>query len=276
VDGLHQTRYVPKPIKESSRHATGSVRHKITGPAPQATVLERFQSKHLDLLQGQARSHEYDAVHTRCIVFIDRRYWIVNDWLRAPTEHRYTLNFQLGSHAQDHTELSVSNQLRLRSPGLLLLQPSQPKHSHAVQSSWVSARYGEKKAAPSLRATTAMTRNADFDTVLCPWDQVEPEITLDEIAAERGDGPHPEAGLVAHRITLMVKGVLVTDIWFHRRSDTAQSWRIGGFEFIGNWVYWRMAADGQVLNAASHCGAMLSDLRSGKSVPITLDIGDTT
>jgi hypothetical protein len=40
VDGRPQTRYAPKAIKEP-RHAQGTVRHKIAGPAPEATLLER-------------------------------------------------------------------------------------------------------------------------------------------------------------------------------------------------------------------------------------------
>jgi hypothetical protein len=41
VDGRHQTCYLPKPIKDAgSRHAAGSVRHKVSGPAPQTALLE--------------------------------------------------------------------------------------------------------------------------------------------------------------------------------------------------------------------------------------------
>ena len=102
VDGRNQTRYEPEAIKPGTRHAAGTVRHKIGGPAPDATLLERHHSAALDLLHGRARSHEYDAVHERCIVFVDGRYWIVSDWLRADSEHDYVLNFQLGAHAEGH------------------------------------------------------------------------------------------------------------------------------------------------------------------------------
>ncbi len=63
VDGLNQTRYVPKAIKEASRHAHGSVRHKISGPAPETTLSEAFGGTQLDLLHGRCASHEYDAMH---------------------------------------------------------------------------------------------------------------------------------------------------------------------------------------------------------------------
>jgi hypothetical protein len=281
VDGLQQTRYVPKPIKESSRHAPGSVRHKISGPAPEAHLRERFHSTHVDLLHGQARSHEYDAVHERSIVFVARRYWIVSDWLRAPTQHEYTLNFQLGAAAQDATELcSGAAGMRLRSPGLLIAQPARAGVVHAVRPSWVSPSYGDKQAAPSLRSTVR-ARHADFDTVLMPWQNHEPVITLEDIAVE-GDcmvpalqsQPQPQAQ--AQRITLRVQGALVADTWFHARGVTAKRWRIGSFEFSGRWVYWRCAVDGRVLHAASHPGAVLHDMRFGGSAPVVLDAADIT
>ena len=44
VDGRSQTRYAPKPIKGASRHAPGSVRHKIAGPAPLTELVEGVDS----------------------------------------------------------------------------------------------------------------------------------------------------------------------------------------------------------------------------------------
>ncbi len=286
VDGRQQTRYVPTPIKENTRHAPGSLRHKISGPPPEARLLDRFHSRHFDLLHGQARSHEYDALHERCIVFVARRYWIVSDWLRAETQHDYALNFQLGVHAQGHTALSVHTGLRLHSPGLLIAQPARAGLAHAVRASWVSARYGEKQPAPSLRSKVT-TCNTDFDTVLIPWQGQAPAITLEDIAVD-GDGvvahPHLHSHPHAHphsclhsraqRITLRVDGGLVCDTWFHARGVTAQRWRIGGFEFSGRWVHWRCAVDGRVLHAASHAGASLQDMRFGGSAAVTLDAAE--
>jgi Heparinase II/III N-terminus/Heparinase II/III-like protein len=260
VDGRQQTRYLPKPIKEASRHAAGSVRHKISGPAPDACLLERWHGARLDLLHGQARSHEYDAVHERCIVFVARCYWIVSDWLRAPTPHDYALNFQLGAHAQGHTALQRGDGLRLRSPGLTILQPARAGVAHALRPGWVSAHYGDKHEAPALRST-ATARDADFDTALLPWQDEAPAATIEDIAVEADGGvaarpPH------AQRITLASS----VDTWFHARGATARCWRIGGFEFSGRWVHWREAADGRVLNAVSHAGARLVDRRGGAAV----------
>ena len=272
VDGREQTRYTPKPIKKDSRHAPGSVRHKISGPAPEAQLLERFHGVHVDLLHGQACSHEYDAVHDRCIAFVDRRYWIVGDWLRAPTRHDYTLNFQLGAHAQGRTVLSIVDGLRLSSPGLLILQPACAGVHHAVRPNWVSARYGDKQAAPSLRSTVA-ARDADFDTVLMPWQGREPAIILEELAADADDIGSPSAHC-ALRIMLVIDGAFVVDTWFHARGVAAKRWRIGGFEFRGRWVHWREAVDNRVLHAVSHAGGALWDIRSGAPKPVAVETAE--
>ena len=297
VDGRNQTSYLPRAIKDASRHAPGSVRHKISGPAPEAGLHERLHGRHVDLLHGRAASHEYDAVHERCIVFAGRSYWIVSDWLRAPTGHDYTLKFQLGAHAHGATRLTVRAGVRCESPGLLLLQPpSDGPHGTCVQSAWVSARYGEKLAAPAL-CTTARGSDVDFDTVLVPWQHHAPAVRLDAVdaladggdaraLAERaGIGMGRGAGAGADdcataaprpralRVTLEAAGARVTDHWFHARGRHAEAWRIGGFELRGRWVHWREGEAGQVLHATSHAGAELVDRRTATAVRIGIDRG---
>ncbi len=263
VDGRQQTRYLPRPIKPGTRHAAGSVRHKISGPAPDARLLERHHGAQLDLLHGQARSHEYDAVHDRCIVFVDRRYWIVSDWLRAPTDHEYQLNFQLGAPARGASALCTAAGVRLSSPGLLLLQPARAGVLSTLRPSWVSARYGDKQPAPALQSTLT-ARDADFDTVLVPWQAQAPRVTVEDVAVdayaradtrtdERSAAPAPRA----LRITLEADGARFVDHWFHARGHDAARWRIGDFEFSARWVFWREDAKGRVVRAVSHAGARL-------------------
>ncbi len=254
VDGRQQTSYLPKPIKPGTRHAAGSVRHKISGPPPDAQLIERHHSATLDLLHGCASSHEYDAVHQRCIVFVDRRYWIVSDALRAPTAHDYLLNFQLGAPAHGHTHLSGGSTWRLASPGLLVMQPARSGVAAALRPRWVSARYGHKQQAPALQFGVHGC-NADFDTVLLPWQAAEPAVTVDALAAE-GDGLGTAAP-AALRITLGAGDERVIDHWFHARASSAARWRIGDFEFSGRWAHWRESADGRLLRVVSHAGASL-------------------
>ncbi len=255
VDGLQQTRYVPKPIKPGTRHATGTVRHKISGPAPEARLVERHHGARLDLLHGQARSFEYDAVHERCIVFVGRRYWIVSDWLRAATSHEYVLNFQLGAHAQGHAALCTGSGVRLDSPGLLILQPARQGLRSVLQPSWVSARYGHKQAAPALQSTLQAS-NADFDTLLWPWQGEPPAVQVERLAA-LADGRSPVMPPQALRITLQEGGERFVDHWFHARGCDAARWRVGDFAFSARWVHWREDAHGRLLHATSHEGAVL-------------------
>ncbi len=255
VDDRNQTRYLPKAIKPGTRHASGTVRHKISGPAPDARWVEQHHDPMLDLLHGRVASHEYDAVHERCFVFVDRRYWIVSDWLRAPTLHRYRLNFQLAAEAYGHARLSSRRQWRLSSPGLLLLQPDQPGMQVALQPAWVSARYGHKQAAPAMRSTLD-AHDADFDSVLMPWHVNEPDVDVSRVAVHgelATSSPAPQA----LGIGLQVNGERVVDHWFHARGGRSGRWRIGAFEFNGRWACWRTSADGRLLRAVSHPGASL-------------------
>jgi Heparinase II/III N-terminus/Heparinase II/III-like protein len=255
VDGRNQTAYLPRPIKPGTRHASGSVRHKISGPAPDATLLERLHGADLDLLHGQARSHEYDAVHERCIVFVDRRYWIVADSLRAATAHDYRLNFQLGAHAEGHSLLKTTAGVHLASPGLLLLQPARAGQSAVLADSWVSARYGDKQRAPALQ-TSCHARHADFDSVLVPWQGAAPAVELDEIEVQV-DGLQHGSVPRALRIRHTLAGTPVVDHWFHARGAVAAQWRIGGFAFSGRWAFWREDVTGRLLRVVSRAGTAL-------------------
>jgi hypothetical protein len=250
VDGRSQTRYEPKAIKEASRHAQGSVRHKIAGPAPDCTLLECIDGAQLDLLHGRCASHAYDAVHERCIVFVDRRYWIVADTLRAPGRHAYALKFQLGAQAEGRTRLGDDG--LLASPGLLIAQAARAGQRRELAASWVSALYGHKQAAPAL-LTQAQGAEADFDTVLLPFPGVAPRLQVSDLPVRGADGSVASA----LRILLSVDGSEWHDGWFHARGAGARSWAIGELSFHGRWLHWRSSAEGRVVRAVSHAGATL-------------------
>jgi hypothetical protein len=256
VDGMQQTRYEPAAVPGGTRHAAGSTRHRIAGPAPDARLTERHHDPRIDLLHGHARSHAYDAQHDRCIVFVDRRYWIVSDWLRAPTLHDYRLNFQLGPHAQDYTALARGIDVRVASPGLAVLQPARPGVQVALADGWVSARYGEKQAAPAVQSR-ARGRATDFDSVLVPWRDAAPTVQVEDVAVA-ADAAGNEAAPCALRITLGSGRDRVVDHWFHARGQSARRWRIGNVEFTGRWAYWRQDAQGRIGCTLSPGGALLS------------------
>ena len=146
--------------------------------------------------------------------------------------------------------------MHLSSPGLLLLQPARPGMVSVLQPGWVSARYGHKQAAPALQSSVRAC-NADFDTLLWPWQLEPPEVQLELIAAQ-ADGAALDAPPQALRITLQEDGERVVDHWFHARGCNAARWRVGQFEFSARWVFWREDAHGRLLHATSHEGAVLS------------------
>jgi len=265
VDGRSQTRYAPKPIKEPSRHAHGTVRHRISGPAPETALIESTSGAVLDLLHGRCASHDYDAVHERCLVFVDRRYWIVSDWLRAPSAHDYLLNFQLGSQAQDQSTLSTTAGIRLDSPGLVIAQATRPGQVVRLAEGWVSRLYGHKLPAPALQ-TRAHGRDVDFDSVLVPCGDDAPPLQVTLCEAQGDDGDVAQA----LRIRLTLDGALLDDGWFHARGSGLSHWRIGDLEFSGRWLHWRADAQGRVLRAVSHAGATL---RAGGD-EVALTVGD--
>ena len=255
VDGLQQTRYLPKAIKEDSRHAQGSVRHKIAGPAPQTRTVEvDHRGERFALVHGACRSHEYDALHERCVVMVDGVYWIVSDWLRAPTAHRYRLNFQLSARAQDAAFLgSLPDGVLLRSPGLVMAQPGRDGQGVALAPGWVSDLYGHKHAAPRW-VTDAQGRHVDFDTVLVPVSDGGCDLKVIDGQAVCDDGR--TAPFL--RIDLDLGQRTFSDGWWCSRDGTGARWSLGEMAFVGRWLHWRTDADGWLVQATSHPGAELT------------------
>ena len=267
VDGRDQTLYLPRPVKEASRHAAGSVRHKVCGPPPDAELLERVERDRLVLLHGVAKSHVYDAVHSRRIVFVDGGYWIVSDWLDAPTAHHYALRFQLGKAAQDALALARVPGPLLRSPGLVIAQAPDAAIRATLEDSFVSYRYGEKLAAPRL-CFTARGTHAAFDTVLQPWRDEAPPLRVTRLAVQHATG---DAGLAASAVSIesSAAGVPFCDLWFHARAGVADEWRFGRWRFRGRWLWLRQDANGRLQHAsADPAAALWCDER-----PVSLDGG---
>ena len=257
VDGQNQTRYLPKPIREASRHASGSVRHKISGPAPVAVLQQAMQADDLQLVQGQATSAAYDAVHGRAIVRLGAM-WIVSDWLRAPTPHDYVLRMQLSAQAQGRTVLHRGAQLRIDSPGLALLQPLREGQHTQLDAGWVSPRYGHKDPAPALRCQ-AHGAHADFDTVLLPGGETDPTLQLHDL-------PVPGATAPALRIEHTVDGHPVWDTWLHARDAASATWQWDGFVAHGPWLLLRQWLARGTLQAWGPAGAQLQ--HQGRAVAL--------
>ncbi len=175
VDGRNQTRYAPKRVAGvGTRHAAGSVRHRISGPAP-AVHRHAFVAGHrFGYVCATATSAEYDAVHTRHIAFLFGEYWLVVDRLQAPGPHRYDLRFQLGEQAQGRCALHERGGLAwLQSPGLVLAFDADPRDRREIEPSFVSYDYGARLDAPRVRVTRE-GRHAWFHTLLWPDEESTP------------------------------------------------------------------------------------------------------
>ncbi|MBL8307520.1 MAG: alginate lyase family protein [Rubrivivax sp.] len=247
VDGLTQTAYRPKPVDTGSRHASGALRHRIAGPAPDTVLLEAASHPALDLLLGLCSSHAYDARHERCIAFVDGAFWIVSDSLRAPTTHSYTLRFQLGAEAQGAL---LEQGAAWRSPGLCVAAPV--GEALQVVPGWVSPRYGQRHAAPALQAQV-QGHDADFDTVLWPTESLDAALAVQRYAVLGQTG----AQAWALRIERREAGVAQINGWFHARGAAPQAWLIAGCHFRGRWLAWREDDSGRIVQAVSHAGASL-------------------
>lgn len=242
VDGRNQTRYAPVTLKEPSRHASGSVRHKVIGPAPDARVAAFVSGADFDYVHGVARSHEYDAVHERRILFIRGAYWIVSDALQGKSPHRYDLRFHLGERALGKVApLHDGETLRYASPDLLVAQPTDPDTAACIEEGFVSYRYGEKHAAPVLRFTRQGESTA-FHTVLVPFRGAMPRICVFEDSSLR----HAR-GLV---VTVEAEaGPRTVDYLLFPETHDEVDWPLAGVRSRGRFLFLRRAPGGEVLRA---------------------------
>ena len=258
IDGKNQTRYEPRVIKEASRHAHGSVRHKISGPAP-AFEMRAFATKsRFDFLHGIARSHEYDAVHERRLFFAFGEYWICCDTLTSPTKHNYDLLFHLSEQARDQVEIKRERgTLSLGSPNLIIAQEDRFESlDFSVEAGYVSYRYGDKHSAPIVRLSQQGC-NVEFQTVLFPYRDRAPNIRIREIPVTAAGGATGNAS--AFCIAIGSGEFSTTDYCFYS-GDDSRCWRFGQYEFRGTYLLLRKDAYGEIVSVHANEGAHLSEI----------------
>ncbi len=168
VDGKNQTRYEPKSVAGPSRHTANTLRHRIAGPAAVAQMHCVEDHGGSAYLCGTVHSAEYDAVHTRHLLFAFGEYWLCVDQLRADTDHRYDLRFQLSEVAQDRASILRNGDTAcVASPGLTIAFMDAPECEVALRAGFVSYEYGHKLAAPAA-CVRRTGRNTTFVTLLVP------------------------------------------------------------------------------------------------------------
>lgn len=180
VDNRPQTRYEPRPVKGPTRHGEGAVRHKVAGPAPEATLLAAWQAGDFALLHGRAAGHDYPVVHERVIVCLGTAGWLVTDLLEAASPHGYALTYQLHPAAQGATRLQPvadGSAWQIDSPGLTMLQAGPQGLAAALEEGWVSERYGHKVPAPRL-VSRLHAAQAVLHTLLVPRAAEAPPVAM--------------------------------------------------------------------------------------------------
>ena len=248
VDGRNQTRYLPGVRKKNPCDPLGTLRHKVAGPAPDATVEAFVTERDVDYVHAIARSHEYDTVHERRVLFVRSDYWIVSDALQSERPHRYDLRFNLGEQARERVgQRHDSETLRYLGPNLLVAQPADRCTESRIEAGFVSYRYGEKHDAPVLRFTRH-GEAAAFHTVLVPFRDVAPQVSVCEAP--------PVPGAHAFVVTLERAGARHVD---HRAgarhvdhvlfplTGEEVDWPLAGVRFRGRFLVLRRSEKGEVL-----------------------------
>lgn len=176
IDGANQTKYVRR-----------KQRYKIEGPAPEHELIAFVTTPGLDFIHGIAKSHEYSVVHERKICFVSPEYWIVTDLLLADAPHTYELLFHLSSIAQDNVAVESRDQtLVVRTPHMILAQPSDATTQVSVSQGFVSQTYGCKYPAPVIQYKR-IGQKACFHTVLFPYRIEKPTLSVNSLRVQKGD-----------------------------------------------------------------------------------------
>jgi len=257
VDGKNQTRYEPRVIKEVTRHAKGSVRHKVAGAAPEHELRGFVSRPGFDFLHGVAASHEYDAVHERRIFFAFGEYWFVCDTLWSPSPHRYDLLFHLSEHAQDRVALKrEGGTLMVCSPNLVIAQEDRGDAMDiGIEPGFVSYSYGHKHPAPIVRFRQH-GGDTVFHTVLYPHRAGAPGISLRELPVSAEDGS--TKGAYAFHVSVGGGQHSTTDYCFYSGGGPGR-WRFGPYEFSGSFLLLRKNVYGEIVALHANTGARIEE-----------------
>lgn len=173
VDGLDQTPYRRgKPKKHIA----------------QGRFVRRLSAPGFDLLSGEVVSSQYDAIHSREVIFVADEYWLIADHLRGERPHRYDLRFHLAPEAWDNTHITTNaDQTAVHAPGVTLLFPVGTKVT--LEPGWVAPTYGEKLSAPIVSVIADGQASAEFLTLVVPHNVSDPLPTVHDVTITGGSSP---------------------------------------------------------------------------------------
>jgi len=226
VDQMNQTRYVKGPA-----------RFKIKGPQPDFNLSGFITRPGFDLLCGTGKSHEYEAIHERKVFFLRGQYWTIFDHLFAEEMHDYDQLFHLSSTAFQKTTVQEKDGTQIiDSPYLMMARSMDQQVSLHLEDGYVSRKYGEKQPAPVAKFSQS-AKNAVFHTVLYPYKQDAPEITVKRIPVF--DGKRREAGSITQALSITIRqyGQIFTDLFFSSPLDMPLTWEFNGQRFNGSSLF---------------------------------------
>lgn len=228
VDGRNQTRYEFHKRK-----------FKIKGEAPQHELKAFVSRDGFDYLHGVARSHEYEVVHERKIVFLCPDYWLIVDLLLAEEEHDYQQPFHLSEQADGKTVMRIERgTLLIDAPHLVIAQAAEPEVSPSIQEGFVSPVYGVKHRAPVVGFARRASATCHH-TILYPYRSERPEIAVEKLPVQSGRRTCSETEASALRVTITTGGKSYKDTFLliHRQSD--ETWECGSIRFRGRVLHLR-------------------------------------
>jgi uncharacterized heparinase superfamily protein len=147
-------------VTVDGRDQTPYARSRSSLPSATATFLSHTVTDELDVLAGRVESPCYEAIHTRRVILVKGRYWLVEDTLTGERSHRYDLRWHLppGVRVREVPGGIVAADVAIAILGA---------RGVAVEDGWISPRYGVRHPAPVVSAV-AVGPSARFLTLLAP------------------------------------------------------------------------------------------------------------
>lgn len=164
---------------------TGYRRGKPKGGLAEGEFIERISTADVDVICGRAKSPNYEAVHTRRIFFIRKKYWLIADEMTSDRRHRYDLRFHLTPAAWNHLAvLKTPTNMVARTPDVALI--FEKDSDIKVEPGWFSPSYGIKHRIPCINvaAEAASTEFYSLITPLCPKEAI-PGVRVTRNGTER-------------------------------------------------------------------------------------------
>lgn len=161
IDGKDQTRYIPKEKPGKFKF----------GPAVHILEPNFYLGTHSDWVCARAESAEYAPVHQRFFLYMHRQYLFILDRVQMNDSELHTcrLRFHLSPELSDRTQLKMTETAIVAlTPDLAIHTYRNVKLTAAIESGWVSSKYGIKHAAPVVTFTQTRSNSLFFCSVIAP------------------------------------------------------------------------------------------------------------